>query len=237
VICESDADCRYYGSVLDSLAEAENSAADILFAHCGGKHRLKVAVEALRAVAVPTAVIADFDILKDENVLRPLLEALGGSWLVFERDWRIVKSSLDTGGQAPSVAYVKEETNKLLDAVTTPTLSRDDEAKLRVLLRSSSAWDAAKRGGVSSLPQGDVSNAGERLITSLKTVGLFIVRVGELERWVPEIGGHGPAWVTGVLEHGKHTDKSNSAPREFVRGIWKYLLRSGSVATTRSVSR
>jgi hypothetical protein len=30
----------------------------------------------------------------------------------------------------------------------------------------------------------------------------FVVLVGELERWVTAVGGHGPAWIAEVLNQG-----------------------------------
>lgn len=59
VVCESDSDCRFYGSVLDVLSRESNSPADVLLTHCGGKQRMKTAVQSMRAVSVPVAAVVD----------------------------------------------------------------------------------------------------------------------------------------------------------------------------------
>ncbi|MDO9580582.1 MAG: AAA family ATPase, partial [Bacteroidales bacterium] len=41
IIAESDADCRFYSAILDTLTDGEGEiSTDILFTHCGGKHRI-----------------------------------------------------------------------------------------------------------------------------------------------------------------------------------------------------
>jgi hypothetical protein len=48
---------------------------------------------------------------------------------------------------------------------------------------------------------------------------LLVVPVGELERFVPSVGGHGPAWVSEVHRQGLHDDPDNKPPREFVSAM------------------
>jgi energy-coupling factor transporter ATP-binding protein EcfA2 len=50
VVCESDADCRFYSAVIDAMSDKGGEDArqpDILFTHVGGKDRIPVAVRAL----------------------------------------------------------------------------------------------------------------------------------------------------------------------------------------------
>ena len=48
VICESDSDCRFFSAVLSARFDNTSSIApDILFIHCGGKHRIPTAIKAL----------------------------------------------------------------------------------------------------------------------------------------------------------------------------------------------
>lgn len=72
VVCEADADCRFFAAVRDglSLDPAATRRSDLMFTHCGGKARLAVVIRALREVGVPVKAIADFDILSDEQPLR-----------------------------------------------------------------------------------------------------------------------------------------------------------------------
>lgn len=83
VVCEGDADCRFYGAVLDDLAAAEGvraDADDTLFVPSGGKQRAATLVKALEQLGVVTVRIVDFDILRQRVDVKTLLEALGGAW-------------------------------------------------------------------------------------------------------------------------------------------------------------
>ena len=54
----------------------------------------------------------------------------------------------------------------------------------------------------------------------LKTNGIFLVPVGELERFIKSVGGHGPNWVNNVIE--KYPDVNDSVYRsikEFVNEV------------------
>jgi hypothetical protein len=83
VICESDGDCRFFAAALD-VASAEPSqraaAEDTLFVPSGGKHRAATLARSLERLGVPTAVIADFDVLQERATLRGIVEAVGGLW-------------------------------------------------------------------------------------------------------------------------------------------------------------
>lgn len=83
VICEADADCRFYSAVLDSSAVEKNvrSIADnTLFVPAGGKQRAATLASALSMLGVEVYSIPDFDILRDKKDVRGLLEASGGTW-------------------------------------------------------------------------------------------------------------------------------------------------------------
>lgn len=82
-ICEGDADCRFFGAVLDELAselEARSSADEVLFVPSGGKQRVAAMIEALMKFGVDTRAILDFDILRNRSDLRAIVAAKGGTW-------------------------------------------------------------------------------------------------------------------------------------------------------------
>lgn len=52
-------------------------------------------VRALRGLDVPTNVVTDFDVLREEEPLRDIVEALGGAWITIQPDWKRLKSDVD----------------------------------------------------------------------------------------------------------------------------------------------
>lgn len=218
VLAESDADCRFYTAVLDELHRDEGRPPhDLLFVQSGGKHRFPLVIQALSAVAVPVTAIADIDVLNDAALLRSIVEALGADWGPIEPLWRRATTPIEQMGRAPRLADIRQEVMDALDREG-DRLSTEGSERLRELTRVESGWARVKKGGTAILNQGDPARFMSDLIDALKEVGLYVVPVGELERWVVEVGGHGPAWVAEVLKQRLH-EAPNLAARGFMRDV------------------
>lgn len=75
-------------------------------------------------------------------------------------------------------------------------------------------------------------NAANRLITYFKNLGLFLVPVGELESWVPEVPrSKKAAWLTGVFTEGRHLRPSADL-QKFCADISGYLKAPYTPAET-----
>ncbi len=227
VLCEGDADCRFYGSVLDAMETdgAISKNPDLHFTHCGGKDRMPTVISALRAVSVPVKVVADFDVLRDKGTFRKIVESLGGAWNSIESDWNILTSALQSKLKAPSISYVREEIDKVFAAAPEQTLQKEDSEKIKQLTKVASAWDEVKRSGTHAVPAGDATQSLKTLLEKLRVLGLFVVKVGELESFVREIGGHGPTWVNEVHRRKFHTDPSRTEEaRKFMKAVGESVL-------------
>lgn len=220
VLCESDSDNRFYAAVLDSLFEGtDNHKPDVMFAHCGGKARMPMAVRALQGLGVPTIAIADFDVLRDENPLHQIIDALGSDWIQFVADWRLVKSSIESKKPELSSDEVKAEIQTILSAVQDSASLDATKKRIQSVFRRSSPWSTAKDVGKTYVPSGDPTKAVERLLNNLRAIGLFIVEVGELEGFDRSLGNHGPGWVNQVLDKDLKSDPTLSVARAFVEGF------------------
>ncbi|MBR5747441.1 MAG: hypothetical protein IKY01_01500 [Prevotella sp.] len=67
-------------------------------------------------------------------------------------------------------------------------------------LKLETKWSQLKKGGIDIIPSGAATMAYNSLQRAMNEVNIFPVPVGELERFVREVGGHGPSWVNAVLE-------------------------------------
>jgi AAA domain, putative AbiEii toxin, Type IV TA system len=217
ILCEGDSDARYYGAHLDELSSGGTGSHELLITHCGGKQRLAMAIRSLRAIGVPIAVIADLDLLRERQRVADVVTALGGDWAPHQKDWMIVDSAVRGLAHNPSADYVREQLSEILGA-SAGALTREQSDRIRQVIRVESGWSSVKRGGMGELPQGDASDRGAHLLEALKGIGLFLVPVGELERWEPQIPGEGVAWVSEALERRTH-EQADSAGRRFVREV------------------
>jgi hypothetical protein len=218
VACEADGDALFYSAALDAEREHQGRGAhDYLFAYASTKARLAVIACSMRALGVPCAVIADLDVLRDAALLQSIVEALGGVWDDGLRTpWNTVRGAVTALEHNPTKVFVEERVQAVLRIAPGPSITRQEAERIRDAVKIEDGWAQLKRSGIGGIPQGNPSAAAQDLIDRLGAIGLFVVPVGELERWVPDVGGHGPSWVSNVLANARQNDAS---PREFVRQL------------------
>lgn len=222
VVCESDGDARFFAAVGDALYDgplAGERKPDVMFTHCGGKDRLPMVVRSLRALDVPVVAIADFDILNEERPLADLAGAASGEWATLRSHWNSVKTAIDGIRPQLSTDGVKKDIAAVLNGVEAQVFPKDASAKIKDILRQTSAWALAKKSGKSFVPSGTPTQEYQILVASLRDLGIFIIEVGELERFCPSIGGHGPAWVNKVMARDLANDPELADARSFVKAL------------------
>ncbi|MFA6808930.1 MAG: AAA family ATPase [Eubacteriales bacterium] len=220
IITESDADCRFYSAILDTITDGNSEISnDILFIHCGGKHRMPSVIKALRKLNVPVYVITDFDVLNDLNPFKYIIDELGGDWSEVDSDWNLVKREIESKKPELSSEDVKKEIYNILERITDINFPKQSGQEIQKILKKSSAWSYAKLVGKSFVPSGDATRAIERIFKNLRRWRFFVVEVGELESLARSIGNHGPKWVNEVLQKDLKNDPELEIARKFVRQI------------------
>lgn len=220
VICEADTDCRFYQAVLDSISSGEDVVKpDVLFTYSGGKERLKVMAAALSPLRVPISVIADFDILDDEEKFKSLCDTMGIAWGEIGPKWKVVYEYVRNQRPQLETSEVKTEVNRILDSVTEDHLPKKVNDELRKVLKQSSAWGKARYVG-SDFLMGESHKAFKEIDLVCREKGLYIVPVGQLESFYRSSSSHATKWVNEVLET---VDLKNSEElckaREFVQAF------------------
>jgi hypothetical protein len=208
VLCEAEGDCQYYAAVLDNKfakAEAAEPRPDLLFTQCGGKDRFAKAAKALLATKVPTAIIADIDLLADRSKFEELLRVLGGDPTSLAAALNTVESALSGQATAPDRAFTRYQFIQSIDAGSGAALSPQEVRELRDLLKTRTGWELAKKSGVGALPGGNAVDAFNAILAAASSVGLLVLPIGELERFHPEVGGNKQAWLRQVFERSLYT--------------------------------
>lgn len=217
VVCESDSDCRFFAAILSALHDNSKAVSpDILFIHCGGKHRIPTVIKALTKLNVPIKVVSDFDVLNDINPLKEMFEDLGGAWTDVEDDWKLVKTSIEQKRPELETKDLKIEIDKVFESTSERIFPKDKISEIQKTLKKASAWAHAKEVGKAFIPGGEPTKAFERIQTKFKEKGLFVLEVGELESFVKSSGNHGPKWVSEVLTKNLKTDTELEIAKKFV---------------------
>jgi hypothetical protein len=191
-----------------------------LFTHCGGKHRLKTVISALKSLNVKIIAVADIDVLSDEKVFRKIIGALKLNWVTVESRWNIINA--DANSQRPQLdtTEVKKEVSAILDSVSAINFPPDAAEGIKTVLKHSTAWSKIKQVGKDFFKGGSYT-AFTEIDSACKDVGLFIVPVGEVEGFYKPNGNHGPKWVAEVLEtvdlkNNKELENARTFVREFI---------------------
>lgn len=220
ILCEADSDCKFYNAILDTIYENSNQVSpDILFTHCGGKSRLPVVIKALKKIDVPTVVITDFDVLRDKNEFKSIIEELGGTWDSFEQSWQRVSNSINQRKNQLEKDELKVKIDELFNSIKEKHINDDQIKQIKQLLKKASPWSLAKEIGKSFISKGDDTVVFEELNKMLIKLGLFIVEVGELESFDKSVGNHGPNWVNEVLKKDIKNDPTFNLCKDFIKKI------------------
>ena len=223
IICEADADCMFYSSILDLSEVHGERQPDVLFIHASGKDRMATLAKALTALDVPVDVVADIDILNDTAAFRRVVESIGGDVTAVLSLAEAVRKAIEEQGPQLTVAQIKDDIRENLNKEPSDSESSKTLRKgINAVFRKSSPWDAVKRAGEAALPAGQATQQFQELRDLCKEMGLWIVPVGELEGFLRSVGGHGPRWVQQVLEERElATDPDLDRACKFVREIWQ----------------
>jgi hypothetical protein len=224
IICEADSDCLFYQAILSQPSVNNGPQPDVLFLHANGKHRMATIAEALRALGVPVDVIADIDLLREEEPFKKLVEVMGGEWNQIAVKWKSVKSAVESRKPSLNAQAIQTEIANVFSPVNPQDeLSSQAINSISAVLKKASPWGAVKEAGDSAIPKGDATNDMLAMREYIQSLGIWIVPVGELEGFCPTVGSHGPKWVQKVLEEKDLTSKEFEGARTFVREIWERI--------------
>ena len=114
-----------------------------------------------------------------------------------------------------------------LESSFIPDLEHQSLANLRSSIKKKlgdSGKDMKRDGGVEILSDSD-KEAANNLFDKLAEYGLFVVRKGELESWLLNLGstGHGPAWLIDIFEKMGEDPESPSYLKPSIGDIWSFL--------------
>ena len=223
IICESDADCMFYSSILDLPEVHGETHPDVLFVHAGGKDRMATLAKTLVALDVPVDIVADIDLLNDEHVLKSTIEVLDGDWDLVKPLSEAVRKAIEEHKPWLNAIEVKKGIEEILQRTpASGEFPKKLRSEINKLFRKASPWDAVKAGGETVIPSGEATKKYLELQRLCGQVGLWIVPVGELEGFCKSVGGHGPRWVQQVIE-GRNlaTDSELESARKFVKQLWE----------------
>ena len=100
-------------------------------------------------------------------------------------------------------------------------MSPESADKIKQLLKNISCLKLLKTGGKNILPQGDCVSLFNDIKNYLNDRNVFILDCGEIERFVPDVGGHGNDWLEKVFEkYDDINDASYNEAKSFIKTVF-----------------
>jgi hypothetical protein len=217
IICEDDSDCRLLNAVADHLAIGSDSQwKDTAYVPTGGKHGIPKIASVLRKIGVPVKAVFDIDFLSERELVESAVNAFGGQWENIHPLWLRVDAAVRSGIKPKTVVQIKENIVSLLEQAGDEELPKGDVIEA---MKQGKPWAEVKRYGTRGIPKGDAQRDYGALRDELEGVGIFLVPVGEIENFCPDIGSHGPKFVTKLLSGVPLDDPRLEELREFVEKV------------------
>lgn len=211
IVCEADADCRFFEALLDRLENARqlSEAPDLYFIHGGGKGAIDALVRAYRALNIKTVAVADFDLLRVKSNFEGVLASFGTELGALDGQYNSAVSALNDLQPISSAAQFVDEATKLIELVNkSHEVDSEVRGQFGALLSQSAKWSDAKKYGIRKL-SGGAHTACKNVLEHCETHGLFIVREGELESFWREGPASKSDWIVAAIE------RMNSHPDSF----------------------
>ena len=217
IICEDDSDCRLINSAADYInGNSTVPFKDTSYVPTGGKHGIPKVADVLRKIGVPIKAVFDIDFLSERDLVKHTVAAFGGNWIDVEVLWERVDSAVRGGIKPKSVEAIKSEIIQTLKNAEKEKLPKGDIA---ALMKQGTAWNEVKKFGEIAIPNGQAQKDYKALKSTLEDLGIFVIPVGEIEKFCPEIGSHGPKFVTKLLTDIPLSDSRLAELRDFVAHI------------------
>jgi energy-coupling factor transporter ATP-binding protein EcfA2 len=144
---------------------------------------------------------------------------------------RVVSPLREIGIPAAAVVdldLIQEGFDSLVNACYIPELVRTSLGHLRSQLKARQGDIKLKETGVGGM-SGDDRRSLDKLINDLAEYGLFLVPVGELDRWLSELGIAGKRnWLTRVFEKMKSDPSDEAYVRPGKADVWEFAERIAS---------
>jgi AAA domain, putative AbiEii toxin, Type IV TA system len=226
VVCEADADSRFYEAVALRTEQQQGlPSADLHFVHGGGKGQLPILARSYGSLKVPTAVVADIDILRDKRLFEDFVEAVGGDPTILEDRFNYVSTQLADSPPVLGIEdFVKSAQRVLNETSKERKLSPANRRELSQLLDEAAPWSEAKRYGITKLRGGAHEKALE-LLSKLKELGIFVVPVGELECWWRQGPANKAEWFPAAIRRIDEDQSSMPEAAAFMTEIRIWLRR------------
>lgn len=177
-------------------------------------------------MSIKYKIIADIDLINNIDSLKQLLNSSNPncySEIAPKHKKFIEKFQKGTNNQVKTQEDIRNEINQIYNA--DKFMSPQSVEQIKSILREINSLKLLKTGGKSIIPQGECINLFNHINEFLKENNIFILECGEIERFVPDVLGHGNKWVENTF---MKYDKIEAEVYHEARNFMKMILNHNS---------
>jgi predicted ATP-dependent endonuclease of OLD family len=204
VVCEAEADIMFFKWAAEKSGKADNIE-ETFWIPSYGKTAVPSIIRSLNGLGVKAKCIFDIDVLLSIGIIEDVCAELNIDIAKYKGFLKNLPSHI----KVPPAAQALKEIEEVISATSDDDSDESRLSSIRLIKKSaeslSRSW-SLKATGLRLLPKGEVRKCAEEFISYLQTHGVIILREGELENYVPDIGGHGKGWVRQAIEKGQIED-------------------------------
>lgn len=235
-VVESEGDRLVYGTVWDKIANEFRH--DIHFVSVGGLGGIADPCALYRNLKIPVCVAADLDVIRELGTFESILKAVAPAEIVQEliEDCRRIINEVKALGPIFDEGTTRSELTDIMNKTfdwTNASQLQWIRSKLSDLSGGLSQTARLKKG-LDSLKGYNVYYDLFAFLNKCRSVGVFLVPVGELEDWVPDLVASGPSkkkkaeWANYAANRIRETPPQQNDVWDFVRQMASFQRDEGA---------
>jgi hypothetical protein len=194
-VVESEGDRLVYGTVWDKIASEFQH--DVHFVSVGGLGGIADPCALFKSLKIPVCVAADLDVIRELGIFESILKAVAPAEVaqeLLEECRRIIDAV-----KALGPIFDEMTTRNELADILSQTFDWSDAKQLQQIrgklsdLSGGLSQTSRLKKGLNSLTAHGVYHDLVAFLNRCRSVGVFLVQVGELEDWVPDLVVSGPS--------------------------------------------
>lgn len=235
-VVESEGDRLVYGTVWDKIASEFRH--DIHFVSVGGLGGIADPCVLYRKLKIPVCVVADLDVIRELGTFESILKAVAPAEVVQEliEDCRRIINMVKALGPIFDEATTRSE----LADIMKQKFDWKDASQLQQIrnklsdLSGGLSQTARLKRGLDSLKGYQVYYDLVAFLNKCRSVGVFLVPVGELEDWVSDLVASGPSkkkkaeWANYAANRIRETQPRQDDVWDFVRQMASFQRDEGA---------
>jgi hypothetical protein len=235
-VVESEGDRLIYGTVWDKIASEFRH--DIHFVSVGGLGGIADPCALYRNLKIPVCVAADLDVIRELGTFESILKAVAPAQVVqelIEECHRIINEV-----KALGPIFDEDTTRDELTDIMNQTFDWKDATQLQRIrsklsdLSGGLSQTSRLKRGLESLKSYHVYHDLVAFLNRCRSVGVFLVPVGELVDWVPDLVVSGPSkmkqaeWANYAANRIRETTSRRDNVWDFVRQMATFQRDEGA---------